>query len=258
MSDIQNRWNWDGDGFRRTVDGRREFLEVGDAAMELEDLEARLAEAVAANTARVKADYDAGHVRIDINDWVPLQEELRAARERAEAAEAACAAMRERVEALAHVGSTDKARAWCLWCGGHRGIHADDCIVAAALASDAGKTLLAQVAAMRVSITELVAAMRDYQMDVDDSPPGFHRAMMNRAEAALACNASAALLARLERLSTIEALAQDWRKAWSEAEAFRAQTHTWGEEACDRNDSLWQIETEKALALQAALEAPHD
>lgn len=49
--------------------------------------------------------------------------------------------------------------------------------------------LVANAPALRDMVTEMVAAMKRYQMDVEDAPPFDHRDMMRRAESLLKQNA---------------------------------------------------------------------
>lgn len=203
-----------------------------------------------ADTARVKPDYQATHVSVDTYDWVALQDALRGARERAEvaeldatlmrqaatmyqattddamakaeAAEAACAAMREALELVAGCanvsGDAELDDIGCARCLAVSPAHEPWCEVGRALAPDAGQQLLVQIAAMRASIEELVAAMLAYSMDVDDSPPGFHLAMMERAEAALAPDAGATLLAQMAVMEAtiLDVLTNWWDRIYPE------------------------------------------
>lgn len=52
-------------------------------------------------------------------------------------------------------------------------------------AQEVVRGLEARLIELMASVKELVAAMRDYEMDVDDSPPFKHKSMMERADAAL-------------------------------------------------------------------------
>jgi DNA repair exonuclease SbcCD ATPase subunit len=97
--------------------------------------------------------------------------------------------------------------------------------------ADAGKALLAQVAAMRAAL-ELVAKGANIGTD-----------------------AGARTLARLAQLERIEAAARAWQAAWDAAEAFQRHEHTWADGTRDYSDGLWQTETERALDLKATLEA---
>jgi hypothetical protein len=101
------------------------------------------------DTARVKPGYQAGRVSVDTNDWVALQTALREARERAEAAEAGAAALREGLEWVL------RAVGWRLWYYGSDpppavvkgcGVGAD-----ATIATDAGAATLAELQRLRAA-----------------------------------------------------------------------------------------------------------
>ena len=105
------------------------------------------------DTARVKPDYQAGHVSIDTDEWVALQTALREARERAEAAEAGAAALREGLEWALREGG------WRLWYYASKlpavvvtGRPGED----ATVAGDAGAATLAELQRLR----EFVQAVR--------------------------------------------------------------------------------------------------
>ena len=53
------------------------------------------------------------------------------------------------------------------------------------------KEEISRLACLREIVTELVAAMREYEMDVDEDPPYLHRQMMERASAVIANPATA-------------------------------------------------------------------
>jgi RNA polymerase-binding transcription factor DksA len=199
--------------------------------------------------------------------WHELQDTLVRQRDEAlrhlAAANADCAAMRAALEGVACVGTYGS----CVRCGAawdHP--HTSDCIVGAALATDAGKTLLAQMAAMRTALERARVWLVQYVKDDLEAgelhgfgcygfPEERAAPTLGSIDDALTPDAGAHTLAKLARLERIEAAARAWQAAWDAAEAFQRHEHTWADGTRDYSDGLWQTETERALDLKATLEA---